>query len=113
LREEKYFSTWVVSIFINECRKILKYKKREKSLEYMAELKCEEDIRKTDIKLDITIALKLLDETFRDAVILKYYSGYSQEEIAEILEIPIGTVKSRIYRGIKALKNILEKEGRS
>ena len=48
-----------------------------------------------------------IDEIYKEVVVLKYVSGYSQEEIAKILDIPIGTVKSRIYRGLRDLGRLL------
>ena len=39
---------------------------------------------------------------------LKYISGYTQEEISNILDIPIGTVKSRLYRGLRELRKLIK-----
>ncbi|MNH35900.1 RNA polymerase sigma factor SigY [compost metagenome] len=40
-------------------------------------------------------------------VLLKYYYGYAQEEIAAMLDIPVGTVKSRLHNGLKQLRKEL------
>jgi RNA polymerase sigma factor (sigma-70 family) len=58
-------------------------------------------------RLDGEHLIKLLggvDSQFRSAVALFYLEDYSYNEIAEILEVPVGTVKSRISRGIGQLK---------
>jgi RNA polymerase sigma-70 factor (ECF subfamily) len=55
-------------------------------------------------------ALARLPQVFRSAVVLRDIEGLSYEEIAEVLEISIGTVKSRILRGRRALKELLEPE---
>ena len=52
-------------------------------------------------------ALARVDETFQAAVALFYLDNRSYPDIAEVLEVPVGTVKSRISRGIKQLRNIL------
>jgi RNA polymerase sigma-70 factor, ECF subfamily len=56
---------------------------------------------------DVQKALEDLPENFRMAVILADVEGFSYKEIAEILDIPIGTVMSRLHRGRKALQKAL------
>jgi len=55
-------------------------------------------------------ALAQLPQAFRGAVLLRDLEGLSYEEIADVLEISIGTVKSRILRGRRVLKDLLEAE---
>jgi RNA polymerase sigma-70 factor (ECF subfamily) len=68
-----------------------------------------------DERLDNEVknALEDLDPTYRLPVILADLEGFSYKEIAEILEVPLGTVMSRLYRGRKklepAMKNILKR----
>jgi RNA polymerase sigma-70 factor (ECF subfamily) len=52
-------------------------------------------------------AIESLPEQFRIAVLLADVEGFSYKEIAEILDIPIGTVMSRLHRGRKALQKAL------
>lgn len=52
---------------------------------------------------DVTKALETLPEEFRTAVILSDIEGMTYEEIAEFLQIPVGTVRSRLHRGRKLL----------
>lgn len=56
----------------------------------------------------ITEALSRLNPSFREVVVLRDIEDLSYEEIAEILHVPIGTVKSRILRGREALRKELE-----
>jgi RNA polymerase sigma-70 factor (ECF subfamily) len=56
----------------------------------------------------VLTALESVDECFQAAVALFYLEDYSYQEIAVILEVPVGTVKSRISRGIAQLKGIIE-----
>jgi RNA polymerase sigma-70 factor (ECF subfamily) len=53
-------------------------------------------------------ALSQLDETFQGPVALFYLEDHTYPEIAEILQIPLGTVKSRISRGIAQLQRLIE-----
>jgi RNA polymerase sigma-70 factor (ECF subfamily) len=56
---------------------------------------------------DVQDALADLPEQFRLAVLLADVEGFSYKEIAEILEIPMGTVMSRLHRGRRALEKRL------
>jgi RNA polymerase sigma-70 factor (ECF subfamily) len=58
-------------------------------------------------------ALARLDEAFQGPVALFYLEDYTYPEIAEILEIPLGTVKSRISRGITQLQRLIQVPKRS
>jgi RNA polymerase sigma-70 factor (ECF subfamily) len=55
-------------------------------------------------------ALSRLPERFYTAVVLSYFDELSLEEIAEIEKCPVGTVKSRVFRGKQILRQLLEKE---
>jgi RNA polymerase sigma-70 factor (ECF subfamily) len=59
----------------------------------------------------VEVALRKLPETFRTVVVLREMEGFSYEEIAEILDVPAGTVKSRLTRGRATLKQVLIDEG--
>ncbi|MDP9298073.1 MAG: sigma-70 family RNA polymerase sigma factor [Actinomycetota bacterium] len=56
---------------------------------------------------DVKAALESLSENFRLAVLLADVEGFSYKEIAEITDVPIGTVMSRLHRGRKALERAL------
>jgi RNA polymerase sigma-70 factor (ECF subfamily) len=59
------------------------------------------------VESDIKTAVEELPENFRLPVILADLEGFSYKEIAEILDIPIGTVMSRLHRGRKAMQKRL------
>ena len=50
-----------------------------------------------------------LPEKIRSAILLRYMNEFSLSEIADVLEVPVGTVKSRIYKGIRLLRKKWEK----
>jgi RNA polymerase sigma-70 factor, ECF subfamily len=59
------------------------------------------------VESDIKAAVESLPENFRLPVLLADLEGFSYKEIADILEIPIGTVMSRLHRGRKAMQKAL------
>ncbi|HZT64933.1 MAG TPA: sigma-70 family RNA polymerase sigma factor [Acidimicrobiales bacterium] len=60
----------------------------------------------------VKAALESLPEQFRMAVLLADVEGFSYKEIADIMEVPIGTVMSRLHRGRRALQKALVEYGR-
>lgn len=58
----------------------------------------------------VSLALGQLSAVHREAILLRYYHELSLAEIAETLNIPLGTVKSRLANGLRHLKSLLEAE---
>ena len=67
-----------------------------------------EQLASREIQMAVQHALQEVPGVFRTAVILRDLDGLSYEEVAEVLECSVGTVKSRILRGRRALKQVLE-----
>ena len=67
----------------------------------------EEDVLANIPDADVKEALESIPENFRMAVLLADVEGFSYKEIAEITDVPIGTVMSRLHRGRKALEKAL------
>ena len=112
LKEEKYFKTWITRILINKCYDILK--KKEKISYLNKEIEVNENTAYYDeYKIDSKVenALNTLDSDLRTTTILYYYDDFSVEEISDILNIPEGTVKSRLSRARGKLYNLLKEEG--
>jgi RNA polymerase sigma-70 factor (ECF subfamily) len=68
----------------------------------------EEAVQQLELHDVVQRALVKLPPEYREAVVLRDLQGRSYEEIAEILGIPAGTVRSRIHRGREALRQLLE-----
>jgi RNA polymerase sigma-70 factor (ECF subfamily) len=67
----------------------------------------EDELMDTFSEAEVKTAVESLPENFRMAVLLADVEGFSYKEIAEILDVPIGTVMSRLHRGRKALQKAL------
>lgn len=109
------FSSWIYAVASNlaktEMKKMRKY--QAISLEEVQNTLPVENSEKnpsdSGLVRNLRMALNNLHPRYRIPVILKDVEGFSQEEIAQILKRPIGTVKARITRGRDYLKKELEK----
>ncbi len=72
----------------------------------------EDEVLDTFTETEVKSALEALPEQFRMAVLLADVEGFQYKEIAEILDVPIGTVMSRLHRGRRALQKSLFEFGR-
>ena len=115
-RFESSFYTWVYRITVNKCRDELRKKKVKRfftfqSFEKTTNLKIENMATTTfddeNLRDVIEENLKKLPEKFRMPIVLKDIDGLSYEEIAEVLDCEVGTVKSRLSRGRTMLKELL------
>lgn len=113
LRKDCYAKTWLVRIVMNECYKIARRKEREYATDQSVVLKKQEKSEVNEWKLeqsDVYQAMLTLEQRQRIVVELFYVEEYSLKEIAQILAVPTGTVKSRLNRGRKQLRKWFEEE---
>jgi RNA polymerase sigma-70 factor (ECF subfamily) len=110
------FSSWIYTIASNLAKTELKKSKRYShvALEDIQNRLPEgaiasENPESSGLTKNVKKALELLHPRYRIPVILKDVEGFSQEEIAQILKKPVGTIKARISRGRNYLKKELEK----
>lgn len=104
LRSTEKFKAWIMQITANEARKIYARRKRTFTSEYLEELMPVFE----DEHHELWDSVMKLDVVFREAIILFYYDRLSIREIAQVLKVKEGTVKSRLSRGKKQLKEMLE-----
>lgn len=104
------FSTWLFGIAFNEFRGAARQRK-ELSLEEIEnappELAQPSTNSNSHLRLDLTEALEALNSNERAAVLLCCQNGLSHEEAAQVLNCPVGTVKTNILRGKDKLKRRL------
>lgn len=106
------FSTWLYRVAVNTCYDQLRKAKRRRA-EPLPETTDPADPRSGDLieavelRPDIERALQRVPSDFRAAVVLVDLEGLALEQAAQILDVPIGTVKSRVFRGRKILAESL------
>ncbi len=117
LKKDEYAKTWLTRILIHECYHILRQQSRITLVSDDSEAiwnyeghrgnKCYMDVESYS---DLYEAMEQLKENQRLVITLFYYEGYSIKEIAAILRITQGTVKSRLGRARNQLKSFLKEE---
>jgi len=98
LREPAHFRTWLIRILINECRTILRQNRRFAATVNHLAHHAEQDVASLEDRIELDELLKELDLDHREIIALYYIQDIPVKEIALILDISEGTVKSRLYR---------------
>ncbi|WHX67276.1 RNA polymerase sigma factor SigW [Peribacillus frigoritolerans] len=116
------FSTWLYRIATNLCIDRLRKKKPDyyldaevagtEGLNMYSQIasdmaKPEEEVESLELQETIQVEIMKLPEKYRSVIVLKYIEELSLKEISEILDLPVGTVKTRIHRGREALRKQL------
>ena len=122
LADPARFPSWLYKIALNECRMRFRKERRAQSVPLpeeegypgRPELAVETATPETQLAVQEEIehvreAFKDLPEEQRAVILMKEYQGLKFHEISEILDIPLSTVKSRMYLGLKTLRKLMEK----
>ena len=105
LRKRDSFRAWFLQILRHEAYDLLKKRRRLTPVEEVPEEAAPEGDDAG--RLDLRQALQELTDTQRTALLLQQ-EGYDMAEIGQILDVPVGTVKSRISRAKQTLRTLLE-----
>lgn len=102
------FGTWIYRVAVNTCYDMLRKQNRRRTdpiPEHLdpADHMAEDAVDSAALRPEITTALQKIPADFRSAVILADIEGLGLPEVAEILGVPVGTVKSRVFRGRRLL----------
>ena len=121
-RGEAVFTTWLYAITLNLCRNRLRARQRRsrvyalfQGLRHLKEesaIEPEERVIQRETSSLIYQTVQSLDEKHRLPVILRYYHDCSIDEISQILDIPPGTVHSRLNKARQKLKHRLSESHR-
>lgn len=99
LKEDRFFKTWMTRILVNKCNDIIR--KKQYYLDYDMP---EEPYNDTGFEnAEWKEALNTISEKYRLVMVLYYIEGFSTGDISGILDIPEGTVRSRLARGREQL----------
>lgn len=122
-RGDAKFSTWLYGIVVNVTRTRLKQaaQRRQKTVsiddpsdgpgDHLAGegASALEGLEKKEVQAKVQYCINTLDEEHREVLVLRDIQGFSYDEIADILNAPEGTIKSRLFRARDAMKNCLKK----
>lgn len=109
LRKPEYFKTWLIRIVINECKQVLRSNEKVIPLGEWVDQSVEGEAP-TYAHLEIEEALSALHEDHRVAITLYYLDDMLVKDIATLLDIPEGTVKSRLSKARAQLKDLLSND---
>ncbi|MEE9298228.1 MAG: sigma-70 family RNA polymerase sigma factor [Acidimicrobiia bacterium] len=106
------FGTWLYRVAVNTCHDVARKNRRrlaEPLQEGMdpADPASEDSYSSAEVRPDIEAALSELPTEFRSAVVLADLEGLALETVADVLGVPVGTVKSRVFRGRRLLADTL------
>lgn len=109
LKQEKYFNTWLMRILINSCINYINKRKRliffSKNIDTTEK---HESVDNREELLDLYKAIDTLEDKFKMIIILRYFNDLTVPQIANIMDYPIGTVKTYIHKALKQLRIELE-----
>jgi len=118
------FSSWLYRIALNLCRDWIRRERRapvaqapegidiiELAGEATPSESIEELVGRRQLGRAVSKAMALLPEDQRTAIILKEYHGLTFQEIADLLDCPLSTVKTRLYQGLSVVRKQLHEAG--
>lgn len=99
LKKPEFFKTWMTRILINHCYDIIRSNTVYENIESY-----EEPSKYDEYNLELKEAYASIDEQYRLPLELYYSQGFKMREIAEMLSLPLNTIKTRISRGRKQVE---------
>lgn len=103
LRNPAKLRNWMIRITVNTAKNMISKRNRMKLVENIQDYGEGE----SENKEDIWVLVRELKEKEKTVILLYYYRGFSVKEIADILHVPEGTVKSRLSKARKNLKKMM------
>jgi len=107
LNKPEAFKSWITKILVNKCMDSIRQNKRIVIWEDFSQFPQTQRENDQDLRMDISTAIGRLDEKYRLILSLRYFQDLSIQEIAQILNCPEGTVKSRLNYALLKLRKEL------
>ncbi|MDF2950247.1 MAG: polymerase, sigma-24 subunit, subfamily [Sedimentibacter sp.] len=108
LKDPSHIKTWFYRIVINTSLDLLRKQKKVVSVDEETLISCHIKVVDKYADIDLHNALESLPENCRSIIILRYFEDMKLEEIAEVLNENISTVKSRLYKSLEVLQIKME-----
>ena len=108
LKKAEYFKTWLMKITINCALNLLNKNKKVIPLNPEFDVLIGEEDKDIALTLSLHTLIDTLKEDEKSIILMKYYDDRTLKEISEILDIPLGTVKSVLYRALDKLRQNLK-----
>jgi RNA polymerase sigma-70 factor (ECF subfamily) len=110
---ESKATTWMIGIARNLAFKELRHKKLHESIETHPDITDDKNPNGNDLSMRQLIkkALSLLSYKHQEVLDLVFFYGMTYPEISQILEVPVNTIKTRVYHAKSAMKKIMEDMG--
>nr|WP_200899972.1 sigma-70 family RNA polymerase sigma factor [Clostridium cylindrosporum] len=110
LKNPEFFKTWITRILINSATDHIRKKGRDVSIEGDSSVLIDSSKVSVEEKVDLYRAIDLLNDKYKTVIIMKYFNDMKVLDIASIMDIPEGTVKTYLSRAKRDLKNILKED---
>ena len=114
---EKNIKTWIFTIATNTVYDFLRGKKRKNEISLEEKIETiynfEAYYPQEGLVSDVEKALEKIDQEYKKVLLLFYQQGFQYQEIADILDVPINTVKTHISRGKEQLREVLKEYGKN
>lgn len=107
LKKEESFYSWSKTILVNRCKQMLRKRNRIVLMEDPQESfnqVAQDSFEQREQRIDLQGMLALVNTEQREAIELKYFHDLDYQTIADMTQVSIGTAKSRVFQGLKKMR---------
>lgn len=104
LKQEEYMETWLIRILMNLCKTRYNKYKKQTGIEEIPEEATYAEYENLPLKE----AISKLPQQYKEVIVMKYFGGYTIAEIGKLLDIPQGTIATRMRKALEMLRLDME-----